>query len=224
MSILAPHNLALLRGLRMPVSPAVRRPCFDMAKFFATRPPPETVNGAAFAEARLAASSSGASAEARIAFGRANALVAEWVSAGSPLDLAALNAAVEGRAPAFRRTPTTLDGFACPSPDAIPQLLAPMAAAVVARSEDVHPIAGAGLLYQWLISVHPFEDGNGRTARLAVDHHLGLAGLPPACIRPTVADFVAIRPWDPPRTRERTDHASFVVLRGLEETARLLWP
>ena len=39
------------------------------------------------------------------------------------------------------------------------------------------PILRAAELCTWLISIHPFADGNGRTARLALDWELARAGL-----------------------------------------------
>jgi len=41
-------------------------------------------------------------------------------------------------------------------------------------------IAFAGQVYQRLVSIHPFADGNGRIGRLAMDWVLREAGLPPA--------------------------------------------
>ena len=35
--------------------------------------------------------------------------------------------------------------------------------------KDIHPILKAAQVYQWISSFHPFENGNGRTARLAAD-------------------------------------------------------
>lgn len=40
-------------------------------------------------------------------------------------------------------------------------------------------IATAAKTYQWLISIHPFMDGNGRTCRLVMDYVLLRYGLPP---------------------------------------------
>jgi hypothetical protein len=187
----------------------------------ATKP----IDGAKFFEARLAASTSAKDSVSRSSFGRANATVAGWIEKKDPLSLATLgtlNAVVRGSsAPAkFRTTTLMLDGRACPSPSMISAMLAPLFGAVAVRARDVHPIAGAGLLYQWLITVHPFEDGNGRTARLAVDHLLGLAGVPPACIDPSGAEHVAVREENASFVTPR--FAVDVVLRGLHRTADLL--
>ncbi|WP_132291627.1 Fic family protein [Kribbella sp. VKM Ac-2568] len=50
------------------------------------------------------------------------------------------------------------------------------------------PMAGSATLraaaaHAWLTHIHPFEDGNGRIARLLANFALGQAGLPPAIVK-----------------------------------------
>lgn len=47
--------------------------------------------------------------------------------------------------------------------------------AFVAAS-DSHPILKAAIVHYQLVTIHPFEDGNGRTARLMTDYILDLGG------------------------------------------------
>lgn len=49
--------------------------------------------------------------------------------------------------------------------------------------QDLHPVAFAGEAHYRLVSIHPFVDGNGRTARLLMNLLLLMAGYPPAIIR-----------------------------------------
>jgi len=42
----------------------------------------------------------------------------------------------------------------------------------LANRADVHPVLHAAELHYNLVAVHPFTDGNGRTARLLMNHHL----------------------------------------------------
>jgi hypothetical protein len=54
------------------------------------------------------------------------------------------------------------------------------------------PLLLAAQLYQRLLSIHPFQNGNGRTARLVLDWLLLRQGLPPAVFgndNPGVAVF-----------------------------------
>lgn len=49
-------------------------------------------------------------------------------------------------------------------------------------NREINPIELAARAYQYLISIHPFTNGNGRTARLVMDYVLKRAGLPPCAI------------------------------------------
>lgn len=48
---------------------------------------------------------------------------------------------------------------------------------------ELHPVVQAALAHFELVSVHPFLDGNGRTARLLSSHLLMRAGYPPLNVR-----------------------------------------
>lgn len=42
----------------------------------------------------------------------------------------------------------------------------------LANRADIHPVLQAAELHYNVVAVHPFTDGNGRTARLLMNHHL----------------------------------------------------
>ncbi len=44
------------------------------------------------------------------------------------------------------------------------------------RSSNDHPVVKAAVVHYELVTIHPFEDGNGRTARLMSDYMLDLGG------------------------------------------------
>jgi Fic family protein len=50
-------------------------------------------------------------------------------------------------------------------------------------ANDMHPVALASEAHYRLVSIHPFIDGNGRTARLLMNLILIMCGYPPAIIR-----------------------------------------
>jgi Fic family protein len=52
-------------------------------------------------------------------------------------------------------------------------------------TSDVHPLVQATVSHAWLTHVHPFEDGNGRMARLVMNLVLARAGYPPIIIKAT---------------------------------------
>ena len=56
----------------------------------------------------------------------------------------------------------------------VPQLLAELVS-YVAESDD-HPIIKAAVIHYQLVTIHPFEDGNGRTARIMSNYFLSLSG------------------------------------------------
>ncbi|RYZ94990.1 MAG: Fic family protein [Proteobacteria bacterium] len=58
-----------------------------------------------------------------------------------------------------------------------------------------HPLIAIAFFAQRLLSVHPFQDGNGRTTRLITDLLLQHAGYPPPQFLSPL-DFLIARPWD----------------------------
>lgn len=54
-----------------------------------------------------------------------------------------------------------------------------------AAQKDLHPVQFAADLHQKFVAIHPFADGNGRTARLLMNMVLTQAGYPVINVRPT---------------------------------------
>ncbi|MGB0918685.1 MAG: Fic family protein [Flavobacteriales bacterium] len=52
-----------------------------------------------------------------------------------------------------------------------------------ANKEDLHPLETASKFHLWFVSIHPFYDGNGRTARLLTNLFLISQGFPPIIIK-----------------------------------------
>lgn len=50
-------------------------------------------------------------------------------------------------------------------------------------NKDIHPVELASEIHYRLVTIHPFVDGNGRTARLLMNMVLMMLGYPPAIIR-----------------------------------------
>lgn len=70
--------------------------------------------------------------------------------------------------------------FVPPANHRFPELIA--AAFERARSSDLHPALRAAEFHYNLVAIHPFADGNGRTARLMMNYLLMHADYPPALI------------------------------------------
>lgn len=71
-----------------------------------------------------------------------------------------------------------------PAPVEVPALMAELFADLRTMSEE-HPVRRAAFFHARLVSIHPFVDGNGRTARLASNLLLLRDRYPLAIIQPT---------------------------------------
>ncbi len=88
----------------------------------------------------------------------------------------------------YRSIPVRIAGAAVvlPNPLKVPDLMAQFIAWLTNTQtiEALHPVALAAEAHYRFVSIHPFVDGNGRTARLLMNLLLLQAGYPPAIIRP----------------------------------------
>lgn len=84
----------------------------------------------------------------------------------------------------LRNVPVRISGSAVimPNPRKVPELIEDFLAWLRAK-HNLHPVALAGEAHYRLVSIHPFTDGNGRTARLLMNLMLMQQGYPPAIIR-----------------------------------------
>ncbi|WP_051935458.1 Fic family protein [Deinococcus sp. YIM 77859] len=69
-----------------------------------------------------------------------------------------------------------------PNPLKVPDLMGELIADLNTQASEVHPVILAARAHYGLVAVHPFIDGNGRTARLLMNLLLIRAGYPPALI------------------------------------------
>lgn len=84
----------------------------------------------------------------------------------------------------FRTIPVRISGspVILPNPVKVPDLMEAFVEWLVANS-DLHPVELAAEAHYQLVTIHPFVDGNGRTARLLMNLILMQNGYPPAIIR-----------------------------------------
>lgn len=71
-----------------------------------------------------------------------------------------------------------------PAPDEIPQLMKHLTDQIRSSRGTLHPIELAAMAHKRLVDIHPFIDGNGRTARLLMNFILvnagyGVVSIPP---------------------------------------------
>ena len=65
------------------------------------------------------------------------------------------------------------------------------------NTTDDHPLIIAAVVHYQLVTIHPFEDGNGRTGRLVLNYMLQQFGYPPIIIKhgPTNDYKLALQEW-----------------------------
>ena len=84
----------------------------------------------------------------------------------------------------YRSIPVRISGSAVvlPNPRKVPDLMQDFAE-WLSRDQGLHPVELAAEAHYRLVTIHPFVDGNGRSARLLMNMILLMSGYPPAIIR-----------------------------------------
>ncbi len=84
----------------------------------------------------------------------------------------------------YRSIPVRISGsmVVLPNPRKVPDLMTSFVRNIT-ESKNLHPVELAAEVHYQLVTIHPFVDGNGRTARLLMNLILMQNGFPPALIR-----------------------------------------
>lgn len=117
----------------------------------------------------------------RFATGQLSELSAKNILAIHEIILKGIDDANAGH---FRSVPVRISGsrVVLPNPLKVSALMDELETWLTASS-DLHPAALAAEAHYRLVTIHPFVDGNGRTARLLMNLILIMHGYPPAIIR-----------------------------------------
>lgn len=85
----------------------------------------------------------------------------------------------------YRETQVRIAGASFTPPESwlIPNLMTEWEEWLVVEEKHSHPIELAALAHHRLVAIHPFIDGNGRTARLVMNLILMRSGYPPTVIQ-----------------------------------------
>lgn len=82
--------------------------------------------------------------------------------------------------------------YELPKYNVVPDLMKEFSQSMETNKEKMHPVEFAAWLHERLVSIHPFIDGNGRTARLLMNLALLKAGYNITTISPVVRnDYIA---------------------------------
>jgi len=116
----------------------------------------------------------------------------------------------------------TADGgiFKFAAPEEVPTRIAKMIEVFRQALEKgtTHPVEIASMLHHEFVLIHPFGDGNGRTARLLVNYILMRAGYPPIIVPSPEKDhyLAALRQADAGDLQPLTDYLAACTTRALE--------
>jgi len=90
----------------------------------------------------------------------------------------------DNNAGCYRSVPVRISGSLVVLPNyvKVPRLMADFVSTLQEQADQLHPVALATLAHYELVTIHPFADGNGRTARLLMNLILIQNGYPPAII------------------------------------------
>ena len=94
----------------------------------------------------------------------------------------------ESKAGKYRDCNVLITGseYELPKYNEIPQLMKNFCAEILNKKASMHPVEFSAWLHERLVSIHPFIDGNGRTARLIMNLALLQAGYNIITIPPVV--------------------------------------
>jgi Fic family protein len=107
-------------------------------------------------------------------------------------------------------------GVILPNPAKVPRLMDELFQWMRAKNKD-HPAKIAADAHLKLISIHPFTDGNGRTARLLLNLLLMQKGYPPALIRKEDKENY-IKSIEEAQTMRKTDNYNRVIYRAINRS------
>ena len=106
----------------------------------------------------------------------------------------------------------------------IPDLMKKFVLSIPELKETLHPVALAAQLHERIATIHPFIDGNGRTARLVMNLSLVQNGYPIVIIPPILRnDYIAsIRLANTGNTEPFFDFISYIEYESSKDYLRLL--
>ena len=99
--------------------------------------------------------------------------------------LVCLRSLLPGSAGQYRRVPVRISGAAHTPPDAweLTRLMNEWGDWLNGAADSLHAVERAAVAHHRLLAIHPFIDGNGRTARLVMNLLLMRLGYPPTIIQ-----------------------------------------
>ena len=107
-----------------------------------------------------------------------------------------------------------------PTADKVPGLMAELVEDLNQRKNDTHPVLLAAYAHRRLVDIHPFQDGNGRTARLLMNLILVNKGYCVVSIPPVLRHDYITALQQAQRSRNPSDAAFFQLICQCELEAQ----
>jgi Fic family protein len=128
----------------------------------------------------------------------------------------------------YRKVPVVIGGteYVPPAPAKVPTRMKTFLARLPALRARVHPVEFAAHVHRGIVDIHPFVDGNGRTARLLMNLALLQAGYPIAIIPPVLrADYISLIKQSQTGPKDLSPFVSFIscmVYESAKDYLRIL--
>jgi len=127
----------------------------------------------------------------------------------------------EDNAGKYRKVPVIITGteYVPPAPGKVSANMKKFVAKIPAMRKKLHTVVSAARLHEELVNIHPFVDGNGRTARLLMNLSLFQAGYTITVIPPVVrVDYIACIKRSQTGKKDDTDFVNFISCMVYEST------
>ena len=127
----------------------------------------------------------------------------------------------QSQAGKYRKVPVIITGteYTPPSPSKVAGLMKKFVTKIPSMKKKQHPVIFAAKLHEELVNIHPFVDGNGRTARLLMNLALFQTGYPVTVIPPILrADYIALVKQTQNNKKDDTDFVNFISCMAYESS------
>ena len=128
----------------------------------------------------------------------------------------------------YRKVAVVITGtdYVPPAPGKVPGLMKKVAVKIPSLRKKLHPVIFAAKLHREIVDIHPFVDGNGRTARLLMNLALFQEGYTITVIPPVLrADYIALVKRSQTGNKDDSDFVNFIscmVYESSKDYLRLL--
>jgi Fic family protein len=121
----------------------------------------------------------------------------------------------------YRKVPVIITGtdYVPPAPVKVPVLMKKFVKDIPVMRKNLHPVVFAAKIHREIVDIHPFVDGNGRTARLLMNLALFQSDYVITIIPPIVrAEYIAYVKRAQTGKKDDTDFINFISCMVYEST------